>query len=1814
MKENNFPQNVLLRQHGFHSGKGKSLSAGLFAPTRIFPKFLGILLFILLLGAVKANAKTVTFDIEGLKAPSAGAEAKAFTGSTDDGLASWAVEWYKASDPITVGVFTGKFAPSTKYKAKITVQSDNLSKNLLPAVSDNPQVFIDGKTYSTGNPACVYTLADGIGTIILEFDDTETTIPKYTGGDIKVTKPVAGETPSGNGIVSGTGFTGYSVAWSPAPIDGKFQPGISYTAAIKLTAELYYTFYETTDESDYFKVTITGGSATKITHAANSGEIAVGFSATALQTGKDITNLVAIPEAGAPVLAKTKAVDNFQTVDITWKEGSSILTVNNDTKFEPGKVYTAEFTLTPATTHTVFGIADDALTYTGATVTYNSSTKKVVITFKSTAKTIDINDVVGGSSLEDWRKALADAQPKAGAAPLTAGDLKVTNKTFKVTGLEWKTKAGVVLAAGEKFAANTEYEAYLTLTPEAGYTTVGLTKGAKFSLGNVGPANIEIVDFTAASAVFKVFGYTATQKNPAAKDAFSITAPKSGDLAGNVTKKYSSYNVGEIGWSPDLSTDNKFLPDTRYVATFDVELTSGAHTLYGLDPGFYEIAGSDSVVLTVDNSDPKKGSIKAYFPATYPTISNVFGIPAPVAGETPGTITLPGTPAEYTATIAWYEGETNYSTTFTGTVFAPDKVYNALLVITPETGYTTYGLTEDGIIAANQGVTAVKFGSAIDPTRLRLVFEKTKATLDINIEEDGYSTLADWNTVVDAAQPKAGSKPVTEVELTNPSFTIESLEWKNDQGEGLDDNGNFAANTVYKAYLTLKPTADYTTYGLPDNSGYSFPLGTTGIVEIAESGLDYAIFSITYPKTDRNPSLATAFGITKPVAGEAPATVTTPSGAYVVDNFTWKAETGEAVGAKFGPDTVYVASFEIKVTAPGVTLYGVDPNFYNFADATSSVFALDGEDFTKGTLTVTFPKTDETIPFTFNVKKPVAGESPQAKIEAPNGEYTATIAWRQGSTNVSTSSKFAADREYTARITVTSVAPGYTLYGLTPDAVTVPEGRDVIKENGVTISSMLYSIVFKATAKTIVINDEAPIKVSPTEGQQAPGTVDGADYTGTITWTYINEAYELTTLPTGAPFVLNQVYTAKIGLTANQGSTVYGLNIDGKTNYVEKGVFTPGAQPVETATSVTHEANSDTVIIVYKPTPAQPKVVSLPNSVKITNLAVAGTVIDTRNSQASTIDGVTSQVEFVLAGSDLRWIPNENATGGKFQASKEYHVTVVVKAKPGYTLDGVSENFFEVAGATRVEHVAGTSAKTLTLKVIVKTGTLITEKALNIAAPKAGEEPQRELVATDELQTAVINWYEIDGTTPAILFTDPVEGKEVFDVNHIYVAKVSVKPNADKTLFGLDANFFEVEGATTIKNSKITSNATSVAVTITFDTTGVVFTDLNAVIEAPVAGVEAPKTAESTQWTADIEWIPALPADGKFEVNKEYTAKLTSFVAKDKAVHTDYIYFYNWWGFTINGAAPVAADWGTITSGKFKRTDRMISKTITVNAGFVPTLGASLPEGNAFSIAGAKLSEITWTPELKPGDKFVFGEEYSVSAKITPNTNYTLYGLTEDYFTAPEGTSVIYDVESSTITITFTALARTINELAIPKIEVPVVGKDAVRGTFTEESEQYNFTVTWTATRNGVVESFSGATFQHGIVYTAKVKITPKAGYVVCGLGKDVFYLATDETVKGKNSAVTKIDATSVTVTIEFPAADYPTGITAPQANGLTVVSIDGTLKINGLTIGEQVSVYNLQGALVSRKQAISSEQELSLPSGTYIVVSGAKKVKALHK
>jgi uncharacterized repeat protein (TIGR02543 family) len=294
---------------------------------------------------------------------------------------------------------------------------------------------------------------------------------------------------------------------------------------------------------------------------------------------------------------------------------------------------------------------------------------------------------------------------------------------------------------------------------------------------------------------------------------------------------------------------------------------------------------------------------------------------------------------------------------------------------------------------------------------------------------------------------------------------------------------------------------------------------------------------------------------------------------------------------------------------------------------------------------------------------------------------------------------------------------------------------------------------------------------------------------------------------------------------------------------------------------------------------------------------------------------------------------------------------------------------------------------------------------------------------------------------------------------------------------------------------------------------------------------------ETAQYRGTITWSPA---DNPFKASTEYTATIT-LTAKTgytlQGVAADF--------FTVDGATSVSntANSGVIIA-QFPSTS---AATVNISAiqGVTAPVNGAIPvttiTGNA-QYSGT----IAWNGNPS---RFAALTVYTATITLTPKTGYTLQGVIANSFTVAGAVSVNNDANSGVITVVFPQTAATvINAAAIPGVTAPVTGETPV--TAITENEQYTGTVEW---------SPNHSTFAAVTRYTATITLTPKTGYTLQGVARNLFTVAGATVSNAANSGV---------ITAVFPqTAAIVVNITAIQ--GVTVPVTDG-IRITTVTENEQ--------------------------------------------
>jgi hypothetical protein len=169
----------------------------------------------------------------------------------------------------------------------------------------------------------------------------------------------------------------------------------------------------------------------------------------------------------------------------------------------------------------------------------------------------------------------------------------------------------------------------------------------------------------------------------------------------------------------------------------------------------------------------------------------------------------------------------------------------------------------------------------------------------------------------------------------------------------------------------------------------------------------------------------------------------------------------------------------------------------------------------------------------------------------------------------------------------------------------------------------------------------------------------------------------------------------------------------------------------------------------------------------------------------------TSITETLQYTGTVTWIPTVTDT---FALSTAYIATITLTAKPGFTLKGVTANFFTIAGATSVANAEDSGIITA---IFPLTGATFPDP-INIAAIPGVTPPVRGATPV----TAITETAQYIGS---VTWSPPVSG--TFAASTLYTATITLTAKPGFTLQGVAANFFTIAGTTSIEN---TANSGSV--------------------------------------------------------------------------------------------------------------------------------------------------------------------------------------------------------------------------------------------------------------------------------------------------------------------------------------------------------------------------------------------------------------------
>jgi uncharacterized repeat protein (TIGR02543 family) len=460
----------------------------------------------------------------------------------------------------------------------------------------------------------------------------------------------------------------------------------------------------------------------------------------------------------------------------------------------------------------------------------------------------------------------------------------------------------------------------------------------------------------------------------------------------------------------------------------------------------------------------------------------------------------------------------------------------------------------------------------------------------------------------------------------------------------------------------------------------------------------------------------------------------------------------------------------------------------------------------------------------------------------------------------------------------------------------------------------------------------------------------------------------------------------------------------------------------------------------------------------------------------------------------VSWSPT--IEGSTFVAGQKYTATITLTAEYGYTFKGVSANFFNVQGANPVTNSAGTDQDMTVTAVFPATDSPVSIKNISgVAPPVAGQEPVRGI--TDAEYTGTVSW------SP-----DPAG---VFGVKTVYTATITLVAASGYTFKGVEANFFEIQGAETVTNPAGTDQ--NMTVTARFPATGATVTiaKIDGVVP-PVAGdTPADAIVPTDQFTGTVRWSPQ-PGAGGFAPGTVYTATITLTPKTGytcMGVAADF--------FEVAGSAVASNDKdGNIVTAVFQKTDLSVDHREL--SYLSPPVYRDTPV-TAFT-DDAYDGVVKWYPPV--GDEFASATVYTATVTLAARAGYTFVGVGANSFDVP-GADAVTNPEGAgrnmTVTARFPATDGPVTLTHIAGVTPPVTGKTPVSEA--PDTGQFTGAVTWSP---GPV---SGV-FASDTVYTATITLKADPYYTFVDVPADFF------TVEG---ATTVNNATgSGVVTAVFPA------------------------------------------------------------------------------
>jgi hypothetical protein len=489
-------------------------------------------------------------------------------------------------------------------------------------------------------------------------------------------------------------------------------------------------------------------------------------------------------------------------------------------------------------------------------------------------------------------------------------------------------------------------------------------------------------------------------------------------------------------------------------------------------------------------------------------------------------------------------------------------------------------------------------------------------------------------------------------------------------------------------------------------------------------------------------------------------------------------------------------------------------------------------------------------------------------------------------------------------------------------------------------------------------------------------------------------------------------------------------------------------------------------------------------------------------------------------------------TDSTFAAETIYAAIITLTPKAGYTLTGVKENAFFVAGAI-TSNAADTGEITAVFPATGKPDDVpitIFEIA-GVTPPETGGVPVTTITATGQY-TGVVTW-------------QPIVTDDVFAPLTSYTATITLTALEGFTVKGVGENAFTVASATATNEAD-----TGVITAVFYETQPIVIdiTEIEGITPPALDSIPAKPEIDTEQYTGTVVWYEddQIFADETFAATTVYTAIIT---LTPKTGYTFIGVEEN--AFNVAGAtATNEADTGVITA-VFPATQSIVIDKFDIGGITAPVTGTT--PVTSITATEQYTGTVTWSPAIT-NDAFAPATQYTATITLTALEGFTIQGVGENAFTV-KGATASNAANSGVIIAAFHATQSiVINKLIIEGVTPPVTGAKPV-SEITATHDQYIGVVTWSPTVTN--DAFAPAT-----QYNATITLMASQGHSFQGVGVNTFTVegATASNAANTGVIIAVFPATQPIVIDKFDI----NGVTPPATGAAPVTTITATDQYTG--------------------------------------------------